>query len=128
MNQLRQLFSAAAVATLATALVPAHAQGVIKIGEINSYKAQPAFLEPYKKGMELAVEEINAAGGVNGKKIELISARRQRQSRRRRARGRGAGVAREGRRADRHLPVQHRPGAWPTSRSRRSSSSWPASR
>ncbi len=50
----------------------AHAQGVIKIGEINSYKAQPAFLEPYKKGMELAVEEINAAGGVNGKKVELI--------------------------------------------------------
>ena len=51
----------------------AHAQGVIKIGEVNSYKAQPAFLEPYKKGMELAVEEINAAGGVNGKKIELIT-------------------------------------------------------
>lgn len=50
----------------------AHAQGVIKIGEINSYKAQPAFLEPYKKGMELAVEEINAAGGINGKKVELI--------------------------------------------------------
>src|SRR6185369_10310166 len=73
MNPLRLAFSAAAVATLATALVPAHAQGVIKIGEINSYKAQPAFLEPYKKGMELAVEEINAAGGVNGKKIELIT-------------------------------------------------------
>jgi branched-chain amino acid transport system substrate-binding protein len=52
--------------------VPAHAQGVIKIGEINSYKAQPAFLDPYKKGMELAVEEINAKGGVLGKKIELI--------------------------------------------------------
>jgi branched-chain amino acid transport system substrate-binding protein len=50
----------------------AHAQGVIKIGEINSYKAQPAFLEPYKKGMDLAIEEINAAGGVNGKKLELI--------------------------------------------------------
>ncbi|MBB1604742.1 ABC transporter substrate-binding protein [Variovorax sp. UMC13] len=73
MNPLRHVFSAAAVATLATALVPAHAQGVIKIGEINSYKAQPAFLEPYKKGMELAVDEINAAGGVNGKKFELIS-------------------------------------------------------
>jgi len=41
----------------------AFSQGVIKIGEVNSYKAQPAFLEPYKKGMELAVEEINAAGG-----------------------------------------------------------------
>lgn len=51
----------------------AHAQGVYKIGELNSYKAQPAFLEPYKKGMELAVDEINAAGGVDGKKIELIT-------------------------------------------------------
>ncbi|WP_394789881.1 ABC transporter substrate-binding protein [Rhodoferax sp.] len=66
------LFTASCAATLAL-LSTAHAQGVIKIGEINSYKAQPAFLEPYKKGMELAVEEINAAGGVNGKKIELIT-------------------------------------------------------
>jgi len=63
-----------AAASLATAFaLPAHAQGVIKIGEVNSYKAQPAFLEPYKKGMELAVEEINAAGGVGGKKLELIT-------------------------------------------------------
>ena len=53
--------------------LPAAAQGVIKIGEVNSYKVQPAFLEPYKKGMELAVEEINAAGGVNGKKLQLIT-------------------------------------------------------
>jgi len=49
------------------------AQGTIKIGEINSYKAQPAFLEPYKKGMELAVDQINATGGLNGKKVELIT-------------------------------------------------------
>ena len=73
MNSLRHVFSAATVASLFTALVPAHAQGVIKIGEVNSYKAQPAFLEPYKKGMELAVDEINAAGGVLGRKIELIT-------------------------------------------------------
>ena len=66
------MFTAVLAATLAM-MAPAHAQGVIKIGELNSYKAQPAFLEPYKKGMELAVEEINAAGGVNGKKIELIT-------------------------------------------------------
>ena len=45
----------------------------IKIGELNSYKTFAAFLEPYKKGMELAVEEINRAGGVNGSKLELIS-------------------------------------------------------
>ncbi len=50
-----------------------HAQGTIKIGEINSYKAQPAFLEPYKKGWELAVEQVNAAGGVLGKKLEVVS-------------------------------------------------------
>ena len=58
MNPLRLAFSAAALASLATALVPAYAQETIKIGEINSYKAQPAFLDPYKKGMDLAVEEI----------------------------------------------------------------------
>ena len=57
---------------LTLAALPAWAQGVIKIGEINSYKAQPAFLEPYKKGMELAVEQVNAAGGVAGKKLQLI--------------------------------------------------------
>ena len=45
----------------------------IKIGELNSYKVFPAFLEPYKKGMELAVEEINASGGVLGRKLELVT-------------------------------------------------------
>ena len=48
------------------------AQDVLKIGEVNSYKAFPAFLEPYKKGMELAIDETNAAGGVLGRKLELI--------------------------------------------------------
>jgi len=70
MIQRRHLALAAALAFSGFA---AHAQGTIKIGEVNSYKAQPAFLEPYKKGMELAVEEINAGGGVNGKKLELIT-------------------------------------------------------
>ncbi|MBS0406332.1 MAG: ABC transporter substrate-binding protein [Proteobacteria bacterium] len=50
----------------------AQAQGTLKIGEVNSYKAQPAFLEPYKKGMELAVDEINASGGLLGRKVELV--------------------------------------------------------
>jgi len=70
MIQRRHLALAAA---LAVAGIGAQAQTTIKIGEVNSYKAQPAFLEPYRKGMELAVEEINAAGGVNGKKLELIT-------------------------------------------------------
>jgi branched-chain amino acid transport system substrate-binding protein len=61
---------AAAVAALAA--FGAHAQ-TIKVGELNSYKVFPAFLEPYKKGWELALEEINKAGGVNGRKLEVIS-------------------------------------------------------
>jgi branched-chain amino acid transport system substrate-binding protein len=52
---------------------PAMAQQTIKIGELNSYKAVPAFLDPYKKGMDLALDEINGKGGVLGKKLELIS-------------------------------------------------------
>src|SRR3546814_17824775 len=51
----------------------ASAQGVIKIGEINSYKKIPAFLGPYKKGMDLALDQVNDAGGVNGKKLVLLS-------------------------------------------------------
>jgi len=57
---------------LTLAAAPAWAQAVLKIGEINSYKAMPAFLEPYKKGMDLAVEQINASGGVLGKKVQLV--------------------------------------------------------
>ena len=75
MTHRRQVWRAAA-ASMAFAVVgmsQAYGADVIKIGEINSYKAQPQFLEPYKKGMELAVEEINAAGGINGKKVELIT-------------------------------------------------------
>jgi len=43
-----------------------------RIGELNSYKVFPAFLEPYRKGMELAVEEINGSGGVAGRALELV--------------------------------------------------------
>ncbi|WP_213771634.1 ABC transporter substrate-binding protein [Bradyrhizobium sp. dw_78] len=51
----------------------AMAQSEIKIGEINSYSLLPAFTDPYRKGWQLAVEEINAAGGINGKKLVVIS-------------------------------------------------------
>ena len=44
----------------------------LKIGELNSYKVFAVFLEPYKKGMELALEEINAGDGVLGRKLELV--------------------------------------------------------
>ena len=61
------LIAAAAVASA----LPAAAQP-IRIGELNSYKTFPAFLEPYKRGMDLAVAEINAAGGVLGRPLEIV--------------------------------------------------------
>src|SRR5882757_1693378 len=70
----RNKLLAGTAALVALALVgPVAAQAPIKLGELNSYKVFPAFLEPYKKGWELAVEEVNAAGGVLGRKIEVIS-------------------------------------------------------
>jgi branched-chain amino acid transport system substrate-binding protein len=56
--------------TLLALAFPVHAQ--VKIGELNSYKVFAAFLEPYKKGMDLALEEVNAGGGVLGRKLELV--------------------------------------------------------
>ena len=68
------LLALAAAAALGFASAPpAAAQGSIKLGEINSYKALPAFLEPYRKGWELAVDEVNAAGGVFGRKLEVVA-------------------------------------------------------
>jgi branched-chain amino acid transport system substrate-binding protein len=64
---------AIAISIAAFSAIGASQAQTIKIGELNSYKAQPAFLEPYKKGWELAVEQINASGGLLGKKLEVIS-------------------------------------------------------
>lgn len=50
----------------------AAAKDVIKVGEINSYKTIPAFLEPYRKGIELAVDQVNEKGGIHGKTLEII--------------------------------------------------------
>ncbi|HEY0832417.1 MAG TPA: ABC transporter substrate-binding protein [Azospirillum sp.] len=52
----------------------AQAADPIRIGEINSYTGLPAFTVPYKNGWELAVEEINAKGGLlGGRKLEVVS-------------------------------------------------------
>ena len=65
----RSLIAAAVLAMLGTGALAQN----IKIGEMNSYKVFPAFLDPYKKGWELAAEEINKSGGVLGRKIEIVS-------------------------------------------------------
>jgi len=61
-------------AVLAAALAqPVAAQEPIRLGELNSYKTFASFLEPYRKGWQLALEEVNAAGGVLGRKLEIVS-------------------------------------------------------
>jgi branched-chain amino acid transport system substrate-binding protein len=48
-------------------------QAPIKLGELNSYAQWAAFTVPYRNGWQLAVEEINAKGGVLGRKLEIVS-------------------------------------------------------
>jgi branched-chain amino acid transport system substrate-binding protein len=45
----------------------------ILIGEISSYSTVPAFTIPYRNGWQMAVDEINAAGGLLGRKVEVVS-------------------------------------------------------
>jgi branched-chain amino acid transport system substrate-binding protein len=59
-------------ASLALAAGAVSAQDTLKIGEINSYKALPQNLVPYRQGWLLAQEEINAAGGLLGRKMETV--------------------------------------------------------
>ena len=65
---------AAALAALALLAAPAAAgQPEIRIGEISSYSAFPALTEPYRKGWQMAVDEINLAGGIDGRLLTVLS-------------------------------------------------------
>ncbi|MBI4185225.1 MAG: ABC transporter substrate-binding protein [Proteobacteria bacterium] len=64
---------AAAAIGLGAASAPAGAEDPIRIGDLNSYSTFAAFTLPYRNGLHLAVDEVNAAGGVLGRKLELIS-------------------------------------------------------
>ena len=58
--------AALAVGTLFASSGGLRAAEPILVGEINSYSRLPAFTHPYRNGWQLAVEEINGAGGVLG--------------------------------------------------------------
>jgi len=63
---------AASVSLSALALAtPGHAEDTIKIGVIAEAQAVAGSSIP--QAAQLAADEINAAGGVNGKKVEIIS-------------------------------------------------------
>ena len=72
MLQRRSLLAGAAILA-APAIGRAQGSAPIRIGEINSYSAIPSFTLPYRNGWELAVAEINAAGGVLGRELAVIS-------------------------------------------------------
>jgi branched-chain amino acid transport system substrate-binding protein len=49
-------------------------QPPIRVGDISSYSTVPAFTLPYRNGWQLAVEQINAAGGLlGGRELEVVS-------------------------------------------------------
>ena len=107
---------------------PAAAQDTIKIGELNSYKAFPAFLDPYKKGMAIGGRGDQRQGRRPRQEAGSDLARRRRQSGRGGARRRRTGHARE---ASPCWPAPSCPiSAWPspTSPARRRSCSSPPSR
>lgn len=68
---MRLVLAAALAALLAGVAPPAHAQ--VKIGVVNSLSGPfAAFGERYRTGLEVALEEINADGGINGEDLELV--------------------------------------------------------
>jgi len=69
----RRLLAAAAMTAALPSIGRAQVARPIRIGEINSYSTIPQFLVPYRKGWELAVEEVNAAGGLLGRRVEVIA-------------------------------------------------------
>ena len=73
--KLRGLFGAAVVSALAltSGLSGARAADTIKIGSVLSVTGPASFLgDPEDKTLKLYVDKINAAGGVNGKQLELV--------------------------------------------------------
>ena len=65
-------FLALAITSLGTLTAPVWGQGTIKVGVITSITGSlAAFGEAHKNGYAIALDEINAKGGVLGKKVEL---------------------------------------------------------
>ncbi|MDF2370688.1 MAG: ABC transporter substrate-binding protein [Rhizobiaceae bacterium] len=56
-----------------TLSVSANAQDIIKIGEVSSFTNFPDHMGHYKNGMDLALDEINGAGGVDGKQLVFVT-------------------------------------------------------
>ena len=69
----RRLLLASGAGALAAPAILRAQEAPIRIGEINSYSAAPAFTLPDRNGWMMAVDQVNAAGGVLGRRIEVLS-------------------------------------------------------
>jgi len=70
----RAMAAGAAALAAGAGRTPAAAQDApIKVGDLNSYARWAAFAVPYRNGWQLAVEQINAAGGVLGRRLAVAS-------------------------------------------------------
>jgi branched-chain amino acid transport system substrate-binding protein len=72
-NGAQRALRLAAMAFAVLAPGAALAQETIKIGDLDSYNRYAAFSVPYRNGWQIAVEEINAKGGILGKKLVVVS-------------------------------------------------------
>src|SRR5262245_17471482 len=73
MKRHKLLATALAIAGLALAPLPASAQKSIKVGYPVILSGPGALIgEPSLKGAQMYVEELNARGGVLGRKVELV--------------------------------------------------------
>src|SRR5204863_8715056 len=69
----RSLLVSAAATVLSLGAVSAHAQDTLKLGLVAAMSGQSAKSgEAIVRGLSIAVDEVNAKGGLLGKKVELI--------------------------------------------------------
>jgi branched-chain amino acid transport system substrate-binding protein len=75
MKTAKTVLAVLTVASLLMVVAPSaiFADDAIKIGDIQTYSKLASFTHPYRNGWQLALEEINNAGGVMGQKLEVIS-------------------------------------------------------
>ncbi len=73
---LRRIFIIATICFFGMGLLISQANafdGAYKVGGVFSVTGRASFLgDPEKKTVEMLAEQINAAGGINGKKLELV--------------------------------------------------------
>jgi hypothetical protein len=73
MSALHRLALTAAIGCLALFGAGDRASAQIKIGTVLSVTGPASFLgDPEKRTLEIYVDEINAKGGVNGQKLQLV--------------------------------------------------------